>query len=151
MEIPVTKVCKKCSIEKFTSDFYIEKRTNRVFTNCKQCCIELSKKRQQKNKDKTRAYSLKHYRKNNESYHKRSVAWHNKNLLKARELTKKSMQKGRNSLSDNYVRMRIQNNITKSTGIIIPHKDISQDFVEIQRKQLKLKRDAKKQKQDNNN
>jgi hypothetical protein len=47
--------------------------------------------------------------------------------------------------------MRIQNNITKSTGIIIPHKDISQDFVEIQRKQLKLKRDAKKQKQDNNN
>jgi len=56
------------------------------------------------------------------------------------------MQKGRNSLSDNYVRMRIQNNITKSTGIIIPHKDISQDFVEIQRKQLKLKRDAKKAK-----
>lgn len=133
-----TKICKKCEKKKLAINFYIDKRTNGLFSRCKKCCKEAAAIRQKENVESQRASTLNNYRKNKESYNKRSKEWYYKNLEKGKSISRNSMQKGRDDLSDNYIKMVIQRSIKKSEDILITHAEIPDLIVQLKRKQLKL-------------
>jgi len=69
MQATSIRKCPRCSRELALSSFYVNKKTGRVYSYCKQCNNEMSRNR---DKEKTKKYNKLKYLKNKEEYNKNS-------------------------------------------------------------------------------
>jgi|ERR1017187_318700 hypothetical protein len=90
MDLPLTKVCSNCKIEKPLSDFYKYKKSrDGVRTSCKDCCKAARKKYVEENPTKiqeiNKIYTIGHRAESRE----RTKKWQKENPKKIRECNKK--------------------------------------------------------------
>lgn len=163
-QAPVTKFCKKCSTEKDINFFGLKKHCNGKYyikSWCKKCLVDDERKRIEKIEDKNSFYktryklykhlykkhSIIYYAKNKQNVIVRSAEWANNNPEK-----KKTSDKNiRKSQKERLANTHIKREIVKHSKGILKYSDVPQELVELKRKQLKLKRDAKKAKENNGN
>jgi hypothetical protein len=86
---------------------------------------------------KAKEYSLNWYLANKEITVQRSKEWAKNNPEKHKELRKKLDKKASNNLSDRYLKSILSDDNS------ITYSDVTQDLIEIKRKQLLLKRKSK--------
>jgi hypothetical protein len=152
-----TKVCKKCGVEKGVGEYYvkIKKSRNRekVYkyydTYCKKCSSRDSSNRLKKKyhndidyKEKYIKRTLNYVENNLEKVKVRRKIYGEKYRLDGRE--KMFSKKQVDEMTDRYIK-----SVLCSYSTTLQLSDIPQELIELKRKQLKLKRDAKKAKENN--
>lgn len=163
-QAPVTKTCTKCGEKKDINLFGLQKNINGKYyrkSKCKKCLVKTETERISKipeldsfYKQKYQTYkhlhkknALRYYKNNKNKVIIKSVEWASKNPER-KKLIDKSIRKSQSEkLTDNHIKREL---VKHSKGLL-KYCDIPQELVEIQRKQLKLKRDAKKAKENNSN
>jgi len=66
--------------------------------------------------------------------------WKKNNLEKVRILANRSLSKHKSELTDAYISSNIRKNLNQNNGLKLSNKDIPQDFIDLKRKELTLKR-----------
>ena len=85
------KVCKKCGIEKPTSEYY--KHNGIPDSKCKECAKEYSRRYQKEHLEETRKYRKKYYEEHKEEFRARNKAWIENNREAHRKHCRESNKK----------------------------------------------------------
>ncbi len=101
METSITRICKKCKIEKNIVDFYFIKPKNRYKRVCKTCILEQSKNYYYKNQDKVIKRHVEYNNKNKEYLREKQGIYREVNKEKIKIYHQKRYLENKEKYNDN--------------------------------------------------